>query len=298
MIFCERIEISILANMRLFLLLTLAGCATASAAAPKQKPKDPYKEEVHHAETAMQKGAFDEAAAALDRAAQAAAADQKKLAWVKYDRTVLAVYRGDLPKAAALLAADLPALAQHQDSDDEFWAHNELTWIRWAAGDLAGALVETGEQRRCADTVALSPKDKASLLRHALWDRAYLLRELAASQPESSRAPTIVYARAAREEYDRAAQAIGGEDGQAVLEAWFALNDGDGAAAAKAAKRVDAAKDGDIQDLYVLQRALELGGDTAAAEAIRERIRKSENVYLGLPIYQHQLELDAKTKAR
>jgi hypothetical protein len=276
------------------MLVLCAGCATASAAATHQKPKDPYKEEVRRAETAMLKGTFDEAAAALDHAAQLAAGDQKKLDWVKYERATLALYRNDAPKAAALLAADLPELAKHQDSDGEFWAHNELTWVRWAAGDLAGALVETSEQRRTADTVALPPKDKAALLRHALWDRAYLLRELASSQPEASRAPTIVYARAAREEYDRAAQAIGGEDGQSVLEAWFALSDGDGAVAAKAAKRVDAAKDSDIQDLYVLQRALELGGDNAAAEAIRERIRKSDNVYLALPMYQHQLELDAK----
>jgi hypothetical protein len=76
------------------------------------------------------------------------------------------------------------------------------------------------------------------------------------------------------------------------LEAFFDLEDGQGAAARRAVAHVDVAKRGDVQDLYVIARALEAGGDAAGAEAVRARIRDSDNVYLGLAIYRRQLALD------
>jgi hypothetical protein len=286
----------------ILLAAAIAGCATAGARARAEAPSaaqpapNPFRAQLRAAERAMARGAFADAEAALARAEALVAGDLDKRVSVAYDRATLAVYRGDLTAAAAALAADLPELATHPEQALEFWAHNELTWVRWAAGDAAGALVECEEQRRSAAAAQLPAADKAALMRHALWDRAYLLRELAAAQPASSRAPMLVYARAARAEYDAAAQAIGGEDGQAVLAAFFAASDGDGAAALQAARRVDAARDDDVQDLYILARALELGGDGAGAASIRARMRASQNVYLGLALYLRQLELDGKRK--
>jgi hypothetical protein len=58
-----------------------------------------------------------------------------------------------------------------------------------------------------------------------------------------------------------------------VLAAWLAFRRGEGEKARAEASAVDPAKDGDLQDLYVLACALESGGDAAGAASVRERIR-------------------------
>ena len=77
----------------------------------------------------------------------------------------------------------------------------------------------------------------------------------------------------------------------AVLAAFFAVRAGDAKGAALAAKRVDADKDDDLQDIYVLALAYDAAGDHARAEALRARIREG-HAYLMKPLLLRQLDLD------
>jgi hypothetical protein len=60
-------------------------------------------------------------------------------------------------------------------------------------------------------------------------------------------------------------------DSIAVLDAYFAFCDGDRARMREAARRVDVATDDDLEDLYLVQLALDGAGDTAAASAPHAR---------------------------
>ncbi len=195
-----------------------------------------------------------------------------------YACATVAAFHGDFDHASALIASQIPA----KRADQEFWAHNQLTWLRWASGDFAGALVETDQQR----ALALRVKDKktqVALLLHALWDRAYLLRELASRQPKDSSGPTLRYAQAARAEYEK----VGPKDGgRPILTAWFALLDGNGAAARAAVEKLDLKERDDVQDLYVIWRALKAGGNDAAAQKVEQMVKSSNNYYLGLALYR------------
>src|SRR5439155_6592254 len=116
-----------------------ADAATVGAA----KAPDPLGDELRRARQAMARAAFTEADAALARAEALTGGALEKRVEVAYYRATLALYRGDAASSAALLAANIDELSKHPELDLEFWAHNELTWVRWMAGDLAGALVET-----------------------------------------------------------------------------------------------------------------------------------------------------------
>jgi hypothetical protein len=50
-----------------------------------------------------------------------------------------------------------------------------------------------------------------------------------------------------------------------------------------AAKRVDTAKDDDIEDLYLVVVGLEVGGDPTAAEAVRRVMRRQGGVPAARP---------------
>jgi hypothetical protein len=195
-----------------------------------------------------------------------------------YECATAAAFRGDFDRAAALIASQIP----QAKPDAEFWAHNQLTWIRYAQNDFAGALVEADQQRATASKVK-SKKDRLGLLLHALWDKAYLLRELAGKQPKESQAPTLKYALLAKAEYEKASPK---DEGVPIIEAWFALCDGDGAAAKKAIEKVDFEKREDVQDLWIIWRALKAGGDDASAQKVFAIAQNSKNEYLGLAIYR------------
>ena len=60
-----------------------------------------------------------------------------------------------------------------------------------------------------------------------------------------------------------------------------------------AAKRVDPAKDDDIEDLYLVVVGLEVGGDHAAAEAVRRVMRRQGGVHIARAIMLRWLDLDA-----
>ena len=82
-------------------------------------------------------------------------------------------------------------------------------------------------------------------------------------------------------------------DSVAVLDAYFAVLDGKRDAAPAAAKRVDPAKDDDIEDLYLVVVGLEVGGDHAAAEAVRRVMRRQGGVHIARAIMLRWLDLDA-----
>jgi hypothetical protein len=225
-------------------------------------------------------------------AALAAAGDDDHLAYlVARVRATRFVYAGDFERAAAAYLAVLPALAKHPELPDEFWSHNAMMMIREAQGDPAAALAENDQATICAGRGTWDPRGRAALAwQKDRWHRAYLTRMLAESRTGSVKQALTLYARAALDEY----RASGFPDSVAVLEAYFAALDGQPARALAAAKRVDPAKDDDVEDLYLVVVGLEAGGDHTAAEAVRRAMRRSEGVHIARAIMLRWLDLDAK----
>lgn len=205
-----------------------------------------------------------------------------------YQDALLAARAGDLTKAASLLLALVPEAKTRPDDDLEFWLRNALTWLRWSQSDLLGALTEVDAARIVLDHGSLPEAQRRALRLHELWDRAYLLLELAQKAPRASRPAAIATAREAKKAYDDLAGPANDHDGMAVLEAFFALRANDGRAALAAAKRVNVEQDTDLQDLYVLAMALDAGGDHGAARFARDRICAGKD-YLMKPLILLQL---------
>jgi hypothetical protein len=189
--------------------------------------------------------------------------------------------------ARALLDA-LPEAKRHPDADTEFWLHNELTWLRWRQDDLAAALAEVDAAAVSIDHATFPDTKKVSLRLHVLWDRAYLLLEVAVHASPRERSAALDAALGAKKAYDVLAAAQHDSDGAAVLDAFFLLNQGKPKDAATAARRVDIDKDDDLQDLYVILRALEASGDRAGAEMVFSRICDG-HLYLMKPLIVSQL---------
>jgi ketosteroid isomerase-like protein len=188
-----------------------------------------------------------------------------------YRDAMAAAAAGDLAKAGALLAALVPEAKTRPADDLEFWLHNALTWVSWAAGDLPGALAEVDRSKTALDH-GLLPDDRLRSLRlHELWDRAYLMLDEAMGAAREKKA-RMAAAEAARADYDARAKAANDRDGMAVLAAYFAVRKHDARTAAAEARRVDAEKDTDLQDLYVVAMALEAAGDHDEAQRVRARI--------------------------
>lgn len=291
--------------------LLLSGCAPAAVAPPPSRPavvtarppaprdnRPPrvaggFDAEIALSIGAMNRGAFGDAKDAL-AAAKTRAGNYEQTYHLAYLEATLAAFQGENEIAAERLTSVLSHARGHTDGDKEFWLHNELTWVRWAAGDLAGALAECEAMRDAVERSTLTKAAKDGLMLHHLWDHAYLLLEVADAQPATSRAAAVSYANDARERYEELAKPSGDHDGMAVLEAFFLLHEHAFAAARDAAKKVDLEKDSDLQDLYVVALALEAGGDAEGAWAARARIRGSKNVYLMRPLIVRRMDRDAK----
>jgi hypothetical protein len=118
---------------------------------------------------------------------------------------------------------------------------------------------------------------------------------LAETRTGSARQALVQYAVSAFVDYRARALSLGSNDESvAVLESYFAALDGNHDAALQAARRVDPAKDDDLEDLYLVVVGLDAGGDHAAAEAVRQRMRQSTGVHLARPIMLRWVERDAK----
>jgi hypothetical protein len=151
-------------------------------------------------------------------------------------------------------------LREKPDVETKGLIYNCRTWIRWGSGDKKGAAAENEKLRQ---TVAGADAKVQHWMLHYWWDRAYLEAE----------AGKLDGAAKSQAEFERIATSPDDADSKHVLAAWLAFRRGEGDQARAAASAVDPAKDGDLQDLYVLACALESGGDAAGAAAIRERIR-------------------------
>jgi hypothetical protein len=187
--------------------------------------------------------------------------------------------------------AVIPALARHPELPDEFWSHNAMMMIREAQGDPAAALAENDQATLCAARGKWDPQGRDALaFQKDRWHRAYLTRMLAESRTGSAKQALVQYAQAALDEY----RVHGFPDSVAILDAYFAALDGKRDAALAAARRVDPAKDDDVEDLYLVVVGLEAGGDHAAAEVVRRLMRRPGEPHLSRAIMLHWLELDAK----
>jgi len=209
-----------------------------------------------------------------------------------HERAERSAYAGDFEEAAAAFVDVMPLLARHPELSDEFWSHNAMMMIREAQGDPAAALAENDQATLAAARGTWDPEGRATLaFQKDRWHRAYLTRMLAESRSGTEKQALVQYARAALEEY----RAGGGfPDSVAILDAYFAALDGKREAALAAARRVDPAKDDDVEDLYLVVMGLEAGGDHAGAEAVRRVMRRPAGAHIGRAIMLRWLDLDAK----
>ena len=198
---------------------------------------------------------------------------------------------GDFDRAASKLVDLMPVLVAHPELPDEFWAHNTLMMLRTAAGDPASALAENDQATLAAARGSWDPDNRGKLaLQKDRWHRAYLTRMLAESRSGSAKQALVAYAVASLEEY----RPIGFPESIAVLEAYFAALDGKKDAALAAARKIDPAKDDDVEDLYLVVVGLEAGGDHAAAEAVRRVMRRPAPVGVARAVMLRWLDLDAQ----
>lgn len=275
-----------------------APVASKAVPAPQAKPSAPsaaFREALAAADKAIAAG--DMAAADQKIAtAEAAAGDDAHLAGlVARTRATRYVYAGDFDRAAAAFVAVMPALAKHPELPDEFWAHNTMMMIRAAQGDPAAALAEDDQATLCGARGTWDPEGREVLTwQKDRWHRAYLTRMLAESRTGSAKQALVQYAQAALDEY----RTNGFPDSVAILDAYFAALDNRRDAALAAARKVDAAKNGDIEDLYLVVVGLQAGGDHAGAEAVRRLMRRPQGgMRISRAIMLRWLELDAKPPA-
>jgi hypothetical protein len=268
--------------------------SAASGAAPSPAPRPSIPPGLRDALDAAEKAIAAGDAAASDKhlaAADALAGDDAHLDYlVARGRAARFAHTGDFEHAAAALVSVIPAIAQHPELPDEFWAHNAMMMLREAQGDPASALAEDDQATLCAARGTWDPEGRGTLaFQKDRWHRAYLTRMLAESRAGSAKRALIAYAQAALDEY----RPRGFPESVAVLEAYFAALDGRREAALSAARRVDPAKDDDVEDLYLVVVGLEAGGDHAGADAVRRVMRGSTGVHISRAIMLHWLDLDA-----
>lgn len=247
---------------RLIFLLALSACATA---APKPAPV-------------------------------AAAADPAKARYkARYEEATAHALANDFEAAAQSLLQGVAEVGARPDLAIEFWAHNTLMMLREAQGDVTGALVECDEMTLSGLRGTWATADPTLVWMKEHWHRAYLLRMLAERLTGPRREATLRYAEAARARYTAMARDQPDfQDSIAVLEGYFAALDGDAARALAAARRVNVKENGDVEDLYLTVIAFDAGGDAAAAEAVRQKIRSSGDRYLAWPIMNGWLEGDQR----
>jgi hypothetical protein len=196
----------------------------------------------------------------------------------------------DFEHAGAAIVAIIPTLAKHPELADEFWSHNAMMMIREAQGDPAAALAENDQATLAASRGTWDPKDRETLaFQKDRWHRAYLTRMLAESRAGSAKQALVAYAESALADY----RTKGFPDSIAILDAYFAALDGKRADALAAAKRVDPAKDDDIEDLYLVVVGLEVGGDHAAADAVRRAMHAPSRPSMARTIMLRWTDLDA-----
>lgn len=276
-----------------------AAAAPASAAATPASASS-VESLLEAARTKIEGGRTDEARNLIGRARASAGHDWSGQNRVAYMEATLHSYAHDFEAAASALVKRLPAVAERISEPTEFEFHNHLIMLRAAQGDLASALVECDAMLAAGQRGTFAVKDRERMTQVRLkdhWHRAYLLRAYAVTVDGSRRAAALQYANEAREAYRVLAKKVGGfDDSIAVLDAFFAVHDGSPAAALEAARRVDPAKNGDIEDLYYVQMGLAFGGDSAGAARVVEQMRHIGYVSHANPIFLMWVDRDREGK--
>jgi tetratricopeptide (TPR) repeat protein len=161
--------------------------------------------------------------------------------------------------------------------------HEQLAWLRWSDRDLPGAYAEI--------ELALGALDRSRMIGNAsvatyvdiLFDRALVLRELAAQAPPALRAAALARAEATRAEHaDRAGGAVVDPGDAVVVSVFFAVQARDAKAALALAWPWSKGfpESNPAVHLYVMARAFELGGDHARAAEARSLLAKAPDAIL------------------
>ena len=104
--------------------------------------------------------------------------------------------------------------------------YSDVKWLRWAEGDLASALRQLEAEEAASTRVGLMGNMSRKTWLGQLWERAYFLRELAATAPPTLRTAALAAAIQARDCYLKEAPSLGDDAGIHSLAAYFALRDG------------------------------------------------------------------------
>lgn len=286
--------------------LAAHGCAAHSAGAAGSDVKGaPATSSAPEAEAARQKIAdeitaallredFKAAAAVVERARQLSPPVRPSAKFVAYFDATVHAYQGDFRGAIKVMYDHIATVGP--TAMDAFSFHDAMIALRTADGDLLGALVECEEMTRAGalGTWSSSDPDRMTLVRlKEHWHRAYLLRMIAQTLTGDERQAFISYAEAARQDYVALAaplRSLG--DSIAVLNAYFAFCDGDRVRMREAARRVNVAADDDVEDLYLVQLALDGAGDGEAAAAVRTRIAALTFVTVLTPVFAAWMRAD------
>lgn len=218
-------------------------------------------------------------------------ASEKELRVLFYSRLTMLLMQGKLVEAQTHVDGKIAAVKDLPDSW-ECWLYNAANWVAWTRGDLRAAVQYTEGMRDSMPRHQIARPEQREIALHYLWDRAYLLLDLALSLPAAEQADAIAKAEAGRAAYQKLADPEEQADGLAVLDAYFALRQGRGKEALERVAKVERSPNGDLQDQYIVALALEAGGDKKAAEALRQIIRTSKNVYPMKAVIVRQLAID------
>jgi hypothetical protein len=277
-----------------------AQAAAATSNAPKAAAPTANEKMSNEIDKAVLGGDLEEAAAIVERARRASPpARPSERAIAYYDATVHA-YKGDYRGAAKIMYDHIVKVGS--TTLDAFSFHDAMIALRTADGDLLGALVECEEMVKAGalGTWKLSDIDRMTLVRlKEHWHRAYLLRMIAQTLEGAERQAFIAYAESARQEYVALAAPRGTlRDSIAVLDAYFAFCDGHRAKMREAALRVNVAEDDDIEDLYLVQLALDGAGDSEAAAMVRKRMFALQSATVLTPVFLTWMRADEAATER
>jgi hypothetical protein len=290
------------------LAVVVAGCAARSVAGSPGETRSPAPQSTSEAAAAKKKvldeitdallrGDAQAAASVIERARQLPPGVRPTAPFLAYFDATVHAYRGDFRGAIQVMHDHIATVGPA--AMDAFTFHDAMIALRTAEEDLPGALVECEEMVRAGMLGTWTPSDgdRITLVRlKEHWHRAYLLRMIAQSRTGAARQEIIGYAEAARRDYIALAaplKTLG--DSIAVLDAYFALCDGDRARMREAARRVNVAEDDDAEDLYLVQLALDGAGDGDAAAAVRARIAASKSVNVLMPVFLAWMRTDQAT---
>jgi hypothetical protein len=244
-------------------------------------------------------GDLEQAAAFVERARRALPPEQPTARAIAYYDATVHAYRGDYRGAAKVMYDHIVKVGPV--TADAFFFHDAMIALRTADGDVLGALVECEEMVK-AGALAWKPSDieHMTLVRlKEYWHRAYLLRMIAQTLEGAERQAFIAYAENARQEYIALAAPRGTlRDSIAVLDAYFAFCDGLPAKMREAALRVNVAEDDDIEDLYLVQLALDGAGDREAAATVRKRMFALQSATVLTPVFVMWMRADEEATER